>query len=223
MTILFNLNINNLLQREVNWRVRYVDIWKQCRICTVYTLNGTKRTENDDNILFPSNEHRRKIIHQTHIYLVFTSCFRLRPIQQQRQWQWQRHCTTSNYMWVSDERQKGKTCSERNGTKTRQRWRESSICHNGTNERKTVHTISNDSKYTHTHSHTLRSIRIERRVILPLSTKNSTALWVWGSLRFMNITKMNEWKRKLRWISWRGEWKRDGERKDKCKSIENAE
>lgn len=117
MTILFNLNINNLLQREVNWRARYVDIWKQCRICTVYTLNGTKRTENDDNILFPSNEHRRKIIHQTHIYLVFTSCFRLRPIQQQRQWQWQRHCTTSNYMWVSDKRQKGKTCSERNGTK----------------------------------------------------------------------------------------------------------
>lgn len=111
----------------------------------------------------------------------------------------------------------------RNGTKTRQRWREWSICHNGTNERKTVHTISNDSKYTHTHSHTLRSIRIERRVILPLSTKNSTALWVWGSLRFMNITKMNEWKRKLRWISWRGEWKRDGERQDKCKSIENAE
>lgn len=77
MTILFNLNINNLLQREVNWRARYVVIWKQCRICTsVHSSSSTKRTENDDNILFPSNEHRRKIIHQTHIYLVFASCFR---------------------------------------------------------------------------------------------------------------------------------------------------
>lgn len=49
----------------------------------------------------------------------------------------------------------------RNGTKTRQRWGESSICHNGTNERKTVHTISNDSKYTHTHSHTLTEIHTD--------------------------------------------------------------
>lgn len=58
MRILFNLNINNLLQREVNWR--NVDIWKQCQ--------QQHQAPKDDNILFPSNEHRRKIITpNTHI------------------------------------------------------------------------------------------------------------------------------------------------------------
>lgn len=67
-TILFNLNINNLLQREVNWR--YVDIWKQCqqqhqeqRMTIFYSCRTNE----------PTNEwtkHCRKIIHRAYIYLV---------------------------------------------------------------------------------------------------------------------------------------------------------
>lgn len=63
--ILFNLNINNLLQREVNWR--YVDIWKQCQ---------QQRQEQRMTIFYSCRTNERNIagkLYTKHTYIWFSA------------------------------------------------------------------------------------------------------------------------------------------------------